>query len=213
MNSSMLLIRHGQVDSPMGLTGPRMYGAKQPLNKIGEQQMKKLGESFTAQGVAPVVIYTSPFPRAVQSAQILSKELTNHPPVIIRENLRGGSSPQWDGRPVSELANVKEDIFSTNPYQPDIQGETLPEAYARVTQEYQKLLDSNPESTVAIVTHGEIVSIIRHYEKTGDINSSGLEQPIGKAEALLIQRNAEGKIIHQQLLSPELQPTHIESKK
>ncbi len=209
----MLLIRHGQVDSPMGPTGPRMYGSKQPLNKIGEQQMKKLGESLEAQGVAPTLIYTSPFPRAVQSAQILSKDLPNHPLVIIRENLRGGSSPQWDGRPISELANVKEDIFSTNPYQPDIQGETLPEAYARVTQEYQKLLDSNLESTVAIVTHGEIVSIIRHYEKTGDKNKIGLDQPIGKAEALLIQRNNEGTILKQQLITSEFQSNPVEMKK
>lgn len=112
MKSSMLLIRHGQVDSPMGSTGPLMYGSQQPLNKIGEQQMTKLGESFNAQGLTPQIIYTSPFPRAVQSAQILSNELPNHPRVIIRDNLRGGFSPQWDGRLVSELANVKEDIFS-----------------------------------------------------------------------------------------------------
>ncbi len=213
MKSSMLLIRHGQVDSPMGSTGPLMYGSQQPLNKIGEQQMTKLGESFNAQGLTPQIIYTSPFPRAVQSAQILSNELPNHPRVIIRDNLRGGFSPQWDGRLVSELANVKEDIFSKNPYQPDIHGETLQEAYARVTQEYQQLLDTNPESTIAMVTHGEIVSIIRHYEKTDDKNKAGLDQPIGKAEALLIQRNNEGTILKQQLITSEFQSNPVEMKK
>ncbi len=211
MNSSVLIIRHGQVDSPIGPNGPLMYGSEQPLNTQGEKQIKKLGEVLNIHHVTPTVIYTSPFPRAIKSAQLLHDELSNHPEVIVRENLKGGFSPQWEGRSISELENVKEDIFSKNPYQPDVQGETLQEAYTRVTEEYQHILETNPNA--AIVTHGEIVGIIKHFEKTGDKNKAGLDQPIGKAEALLIQRNAEGKIIHQQLLSPELQPTHIESKK
>lgn len=211
MQSSTLLIRHGHVDSPMGPTGPRMYGSQQPLNKIGERQMVKFGESLNAKNITPDVIYTSPFPRAVQSAQILSNELPNHPNVVIRDGLRGGSSPQWEGRPISELANVKEDIFSPNPHQPDIHGETLTDAYSRVIKEYQQIVDINPNA--AIVTHGEIVGIIRHYEQSGDKDKPGIDQPIGKAEGLLIHRNEGGLITKEQLITPEIQPSLAEMKK
>lgn len=213
MNPSTLLIRHGQVDSPMSPAGPLLYGSEQPLNAIGMLQMKKLGEALTIQGISPSRIYTSPFPRAIQSAQILKNELSNHPPIVIRENLQGGRSPQWEGRSVSQLAGVTEDIFSPNPYEPDIHGESLPEAYSRVIKEYQYLLDENKDNEIAIITHGEIVGIINHFERTQDAHSAGIDQAIGKAEALYMQRNSEGNVISQRVITPEFQPTAIEMKK
>lgn len=213
MHSSTLVIRHGQVDSPTSAEGPLLYGPEQPLNHLGTQQMTKLGEAMAREDISPSIIYTSPFPRAIQSAQILSDELSNHPTVIVRDNLRGGDSPQWEGRPISELTHVTEDIFSPNPILPDVHGESLQQAYARVTKEYQQLLDENKENSIAIVTHGEIVGIINHYERTHDTHSFGIDQSIGKAEALYIQRNNEGNIISQRVITPEFQPTAIEMKK
>lgn len=213
MSSNVLLIRHGQVDSPMSPNGPLMYGSDQPLNRVGERQMANLGKALISHGVEPEIIYSSPFPRAIQSAQILSQELSTHPQVIIRDNLRGADCPQWEGRPVSELAHATEDIFSSNPNTPSLQGESLQDGYARVVHEYITILDENPGTTVAIVTHGEIISMMRHYGRTGDKNNPGLDQPVGKAEALMIQRNNEGAIAEQRLITSEFQPTPVEMKK
>lgn len=208
MPTSLLLIRHGAVDSPIGPEGPLIYGPKQPLNTQGQHQIIRLGQNLKDSGIVPDVIYTSPFIRAVQSAELLRETLPNHPPIIIREALRGSYSPQWNLRPESEAKGIT-DLFADNPKLPEIHGETLSDAYARILREFQTLHASHPDQTIALVTHYEIIGLLRHYLKTRDSNPS-VDSAIEKGEGLLYRVSPEGDILEERKISPELQQPHPE---
>ncbi len=208
MPTSLLLIRHGAVDSPIGPEGPLIYGPEQPLNIQGQHQILRLGQNLKNDAIVPDVIYTSPFTRAVQSAELLRETLPNNPPIIIREALSGSYAPQWSMRPESEAEGIQ-NLFADNPKLPEVHGESMKDAYTRVIREFQTLKASHPDQTIALVTHFEIIGLLHHYIKTRDSNPS-MEDAIEKGEGLLYQLSPEGNILKERKISPEQTHEHPE---
>lgn len=198
---NLLLIRHGAVDSPFSPQGPLIYGPEQPLNTKGKHQIIRLGQQFTNEHLLPSVIYTSPFLRAVQSAELLHETLPNHPPVIVRDNLAGAFAPQWNKRPESEAVGI-DDLFADNPNVPDVHGETIEEVYARVVNEYDQIKSFHPQESVAIVTHFEIVGLLQHY-LLHPTETPRLDHTVEKGECVFYQFSPEGTIIEALRISPE----------
>ena len=209
MPASLLLIRHGAVDSPIGPEGPLIYGPEQPLNIQGQHQIIRLGQNLKDSGVVPDVIYTSPFIRAIQSAELLRETFSNNPPVIIREALRGSYTPQWSLRPESEAEGIH-DLFADNPNLPEVHGESMKDAYTRIIREFQTLKASHPDQTIALVTHFEIIGLLRHYMKTRVSSNPSMEDVIEKGEGLLYQFSPEGNILEERKISPEQHYAHPE---
>lgn len=210
---TVLLVRHGAVDLPAVGTGvPRMYGPNQPLSDHGIQQGLRLGHRLASEDLRPDIIYTSPFRRAYQTAQLLHDTLPQHPVVIPSVHLSGAHTPQWDHRPETELGHMGGNLFADNPFQPEIHGETLPQTYTRVISEYKRLVESHKTGTIAIVTHGEIIGMIMHYLKFGDQGTPGLESTIDKGEAFALYLNSEGKLIETRLILPEGPLIHREKE-
>jgi len=204
---TVLLVRHGTVDSMAVGTGiPRVYGPHEPLNDHGVHQGIRLAENLIQQGVQPDLIYSSQYERAYQTANILHEKFANHAPVIPDTGFNGAHTPQWDHRPETELAEAGGNYFSDNPMLPEVHGETLPHAYTRVITEYKRVLESHKTGTIAIVTHGEIISMILHYLKVGDLGAPGMDPSIEKAEAMILSYNKEGKLTESHIVTPEGRP-------
>lgn len=213
MEKSVLLIRHGAVDSPIGPNGPLIYGPNQPLNTEGKHQLIRLGETLQLEKMFPEAIYTSPYSRAKESANVLHDILPSHPPVLIREGLRGASTPQWDNRPEKELVAAAGNLLADNPNMPGVKGETLQNAYWRVVTEFKRLLAESDGHPMVIVTHGEIIGMLRHYFKMGENAAPGIEaSPLQKGEAMLCLLDAEGKLLEERLISGEGQTIHPEKR-
>ena len=202
-NTTVLLIRHGDVDSPVDAFIPTLYGPREPLNDHGKRQISHIAAQFNKQKLIPERIYTSSFERASQAARILSETLVNHPMVIAAEGISGAHTPQWDHRPLTELDRVGDNLFADNPALPDVHGETLPQAYERVTRAYTNILESNRGKTVAIVTHNEIAGMIMHHITHDGKELPGIGRGVGKGEALVLTVSPEGRLLEMRIFTPE----------
>lgn len=202
-NRTVLLVRHGTVDMREGFGVPTIYGPQEPLNDHGIRQSIRLAQRLSDMGIHPDVIYTSAYKRAHETARCLHDTLPHHPSVITDEQINGSRSPQWNYRPESELALANNNIFADNPCVPEVHGETLPQAYSRVTNEFKRLLKAHQEGTIAIVTHGEIIGMIKHYLAVGDRGTPGVDAAIENSEALFLRISPEGTLLETRIITPE----------
>jgi phosphohistidine phosphatase len=71
MNKLVYLIRHGEADWP-NWDRP---DDERPLSKKGEAEAKRVAKFLRRVGAEPLLIFTSPLPRAKQTASIFAKRL------------------------------------------------------------------------------------------------------------------------------------------
>jgi phosphohistidine phosphatase len=84
----LYLVRHG-VAEERGEKWPD--DTKRPLTSDGMSRMKKAARGLDRLGVRVDVILSSPLVRARQTADILSAELDDHPPIVNTDALAPGS--------------------------------------------------------------------------------------------------------------------------
>src|SRR5947208_17068753 len=71
MKKFLYLVRHGEADWP----GWDQPDDERPLTKRGRSEVKKVAKFLRRMGAEPLLIFTSPLPRAKQTAQILAEQL------------------------------------------------------------------------------------------------------------------------------------------
>src|ERR1019366_8140212 len=97
----LLCIRHGETDhNAAGQICTHTVGAS--LSEFGREQTARLAEHLRAKHVA--VFYTSPLPRAVQTAEILARGL--EVPVLLCKGLTEISAGELDGRSDEEAYEI-----------------------------------------------------------------------------------------------------------
>lgn len=101
MNTTLFLIRHGELDNPE----QTVYDHSIHLSKYGEKQMENLGHVIRENGASPVAIISSPYTRAVRSSEILRKSFP-HIPIIKDERLHDTLAPKIVGKPLSWLRSI-----------------------------------------------------------------------------------------------------------
>src|SRR5581483_11777062 len=144
MNTTIFLIRHGDVDLPIIDGKPTIYGPEALLSPQGRQQMSRLGENFAWQNVHFDEIFSSPLLRARQSAFLIA-EKTGKPNITYTEGLRGLKYPSWKGKPVEELSS-DEQLFTDEPVE---------EVSNRIWQTFEGIVKANSGRIIGIVLHGE----------------------------------------------------------
>lgn len=99
----VIFIRHGQAESNVDIL-KRMVGQHADLTEVGRHQVEKtasyLGKISTAN-----VIYSSDIARALQTAQIIAKELNVR--IVLDRRLREIDKGIWTGRPISEVIQLE----------------------------------------------------------------------------------------------------------
>lgn len=157
----VILIRHGETDWN---TAGRWQGQEDvPLNARGQEQARELVDELRDYPIDAV--YSSDLGRARQTAEPLAQAagLMVIPDARLREIHQG----EWQGRLFEEiqaqfatvLQGRREDPLNMAP--PG--GETVAQAQARVLAALKDILRRHPQGTVAIVSHGFVLGLLRAH--------------------------------------------------
>jgi len=155
----LYLIRHGETD--WNKEGKYTGQTDIPLNEIGRQQVREAAKALKIHN--PKVIYTSDLIRAVETAQLIAKEL--HIPIIQDKRLREINQGEWEGLHISEIHSRYGNQFISHRDNPLIvsapNGESIAEVKTRVIDFLNEITVKHPSEQIVISSHGLVLGIIR----------------------------------------------------
>jgi probable phosphoglycerate mutase len=150
-STTLILVRHGQARA-----GDGSYGRETPLSDLGRLQAAAVAHELAARA-PPAAVYSSPLPRAVQTAT----------PLCARLDLKAVVDPRLAelelGSGSLELAQQKPDLVIWRPEHRGVEnGETLGEFSARVAAFCDETVGRHLGQRVAVVAHsGTIDAVVR----------------------------------------------------
>ncbi len=206
--TTIYIIRHAEVIYPLDAEGNKlMYPTTCPISDEGRSQMTAFANKLHQQGITFDKIYTSPYTRAVQSAEVL-QSILQAPEIIESRQLEDPWIPGWIGRRISEQQELMEqgqDIYM-NPKSDD--QEPYENVANRAAEALYAMRDENKGKSVALVSHGDTIRLMMYRLKhpTGDIpNMSILSKYdyLKRGEAWHLTFNYQGQLIEKQLLAKE----------
>jgi probable phosphoglycerate mutase len=149
------LIRHAAIDGLGQRIAGRMPGVK--LNACGFEQAASLARRLARKSID--AIGTSPQRRAIQTAETVARELGLK--IHIARELDEIDFGDWTGKTYEELDALPEwrafNALHGSTRIPN--GELLLEAQARVIGFMQRLCEKKTQSTIALVTHGDVIRV------------------------------------------------------
>ena len=154
----LILIRHGE--SVANLERRFTFDANEPLTPAGLEQARARGEAIRGR-YAPVALYSSPFRRALETAEQIGLVIGLAPMVI--EDLREQSFGIYHGRPYTELYGLYA-AGSADRWQvkPD-GGEMLREVAMRAGAALDPIARQHLGAEVVVVSHGGVMSALRGW--------------------------------------------------
>lgn len=155
--TTIYLIRHGEND----WVGRRLPGWRRDvhLNARGQAQAEALVEALRQ--VRLEAIYSSPLPRAIETARPLAQERKQ--PIRRRVGWAEMRVGTWEGQPLRRLRRRK--LWPVIQFTPSLArfpgGESFIEAHARVASELEALRQAHPSprSAIACFSHGDIIKL------------------------------------------------------
>ena len=138
-------VRHGQTEG--NLKHIYMGELNFPLTELGITQAQQTAEKLKAVKIDR--IFCSPLLRAKQTMQEIAKY---HPNATIDfdERLKERGDGQMEGKPIGPEDQLRWNLHA--PHLPEY-GETIPNAFARVKDFYQEILQKYPTENILIVAH------------------------------------------------------------
>jgi len=88
----LFVLRHA-IAVPHGAPGYER-DSDRPLTPKGTKRMRRVARMFNAMGISVDAILTSPFPRALETAEIVAKELGFRKDLVLTEHLAVGGDPE-----------------------------------------------------------------------------------------------------------------------
>jgi broad specificity phosphatase PhoE len=152
------LVRHGEIESNLR----KIYAGRNDelLTLRGRQQAEATALKIKDLGIE--AIYSSPLPRAVETAEIVGKYIGKIP--VIEDSFNELALGPWESK--SEV-EIKRDfpnewaIWNTRPADLFLEGrETLGELLQRVLIGLEKIKNKNNGKIVAIVTHVAVIRVL-----------------------------------------------------
>lgn len=155
-NTTAYLIRHGNVDVPLDEKGDRLfYGPEARLNAVGQEKAARLGRDLHSRAVPLDRVFSSPFPRAAETARLIATPFGL--PVAVDPRLGDTHAPNLWGTSIEE-ANRK------GPYsyfvQPTPDQEVPEQIDARMLAAYQQIYAESRGQTFVLVSHGDPLTIL-----------------------------------------------------
>ena len=96
MKNKIIFVRHGQsVANKEGIIADKTY----PLKEDGLLQIKETANELLKDIEKIDLIISSPYIRAVQTAEVFADECNNHPEIIMCESLRERGLSELEGKP------------------------------------------------------------------------------------------------------------------
>lgn len=154
----LVLIRHGESN----VTVNRVIGGHRTcsgLSDLGRQQAERLRERLAATGeLAPDVLISSNFPRAIETAEVIAPAFAGLSMVVDEGFGEHDPGPEIDGM----TFDVYVDRFGTPDWtDPDVEifpgGESISVFHARVGDALQRTLQAYRGATVVVSCHGGVI--------------------------------------------------------
>ena len=146
-----MLVRHAEAVAP---SDPRYEQNDRPLAASGRRDAERLADELAAEPVA--AIYSSPYPRAVQTVEPLARRLGLEisPVDNLRERLLSpGALPDWR----EQLQRSWADFGYALEH-----GESSAEAQRRVTEVLAALRRRHPAGRIVVASHGNLIALALH---------------------------------------------------
>lgn len=157
--TTVYLIRHGEVVYPKDNLGRKLvYGPETHLSQDGINQIQELGEDLLIRKVRPDIIFTSPYPRTTESAQLIAKALGTTDIRIVDE-LKDLHVPGYVGTSYDDLIAKGGNSYAY-PLTPD--QETIEQLTSRIGKAFRKIVEENQGKAMAIVGHGDSTRALIH---------------------------------------------------
>ena len=147
----IVLVRHAEAVAP---SDPRYEENDRPLAGGGHREAQRLADELAAEAVA--VIYSSPYPRAVQTVEPLARRLRLEINLVddLRERLLSpGALPDWREqlqRSWTDFRYALKDV------------ESSAEAQRRVTEVLETLRRRHPGIRIVVASHGNLIALALH---------------------------------------------------
>lgn len=203
--TQVYIVRHAEVVYPVDEQERRlMYPPNTPISQEGVNQFTNFANQLKTNGVRLNKIFTSPFTRAVQTAQILADVLGVSG---FEENKAFADShvPGWVGVPLSEqqrLMDAGTDIYE-NPRSAD--QEPYEAIAARMVAGFWEIVETNEGENLALVSHGDPIRLLmyRIEHPKGKIPNMSIlskEGYLKRGEALRLAIEG-GKVVERELMT------------
>jgi broad specificity phosphatase PhoE len=159
--TKLILIRHGETD--WNVDGRWQGQADVPLNAHGRQQAMQIAKTLASKDIS--AIYSSDLGRAVETAETLArfKRLSVHIDRRLREIHQG----DWQGLLVTEIKARYAGLFDERMNNPlEIAppgGETVSQLKERILLAINEIIQEYPHETVAVVSHGFALALLRTH--------------------------------------------------
>lgn len=158
METDFYLIRHGEVNYPLDRTGRKLvYGPETLLAKLGEIQLEDLADQFFKEKIPVQIIFSSPFTRAKQSADIFKEKLSIKE-LIILDELKDVWPNSFEGQPLEEYFKINGGDIYSHPLSSN--QESLEHLVERARTARKLITETvhDKYTKVAIVSHGDLLS-------------------------------------------------------
>jgi broad specificity phosphatase PhoE len=155
----IVLLRHAEAVTP---SDPRYEENNRPLAVAGRREAERLADELAVEAVA--AIYSSPYPRAVQTVEPLARRLRLEIDLVddLRERLLSpGALPGWREqlqRSWTDFRYALED------------GESSAEAQRRVTEVLETLRRRHPGIRIVVASHGNLIALALHAIAPGQVD-------------------------------------------
>ena len=154
MATRIFLVRHGETTfNVSGKLGGSSHDKQNVLSSMGKKQVRLLASHLARLGVD--AIYSSPLPRAVETAKIISRRVRK--PIVLDDSFREVGVGVLESLPFEEVEKRfprNFDRMCANPWRPSVPGaEPLIRVQSRVLYSFRKIVSSHPHQNVVVVAH------------------------------------------------------------
>lgn len=183
------LIRHGEIQSNIH----RVYAGRsgEMLTPNGQSQAKALAGQLAGRGIR--ILYASPLPRALQTAQILNQRL--QVPFAPENDLMEIELGPLEGLSYEQVANRYPEawkVWNERPGELRLEGmETIASVQQRIIALLKRWCALHAEETIAAVSHLAVIRCVRLFAEQRPLNDYK-KLSIPNATALLLQAAQSG---------------------
>lgn len=204
--TKVYIIRHAEAEYPLDDQGKRlMYPPEVHISQEGRDQFTRFARNLRDNGVVFDVIESGDYTRALETANILSREMGGTP-VVINSTFTDSRIPGYIGLPMSlqqEIMDRGEDIYD-HPLTSD--QETKEQIAKRMLEGFNDLVRRNDGKTVAILGHGDPIRLLMYrlehpQDKIPSMGILSKEDYLKRGEAFCVITDNEGKLLKTELLS------------
>lgn len=157
--TALLLVRHAATAS----TGKRLGGrTPAPLDETGRAQAEAAAERL--RDVPLKAVYSSPLPRARETAEVLAEP--HRLKVSDCERVNEVDYGDWTDRPLGQVARTKRwPVIQTRPSRVTFPGgEAIRAAQARAVEALEALVAAHPRDAIAVVSHADVIkAVVAHF--------------------------------------------------